>query len=317
MSREVYGCGGYPVLTKAENQRLHCNVMGVYRRATSEHYSSSSGGKSENLLADGEVLKVHDLRAPLTVVRFARLRLSVRIICSAPFELLAVLFHSKADTRSWLAALVKDIAWLSLCLPDVGYTFQQWCGFVRSSPKAARTLIRRACDSVRGQSLVLGQTCSAVTRYTSLYSCWCGQVFHSSNAYIGHQVKAHGMIGIASWYAQPSNVCQCCLLRFCTRRGLVKHLKWGKGICLLNSLLRVPTVAPVDMEAALAAERLVQAKNVAAGLPRFHAAVPPFRMPGPILPIVDFQGDVVGEKSPLHPYGPQKKKYVYKDDNED
>ena len=71
------------------------------------------------------------------------------------------------------------------------------------------------------------------------------------------------------------------------------------------------------MEAALAAERLVQAKNVAAGLPRFHAAVPPFRMPGPILPIVDFQGDVVGEKSPLHPYGPQKKKYVYKNDDED
>ena len=47
------------------------------------------------------------------------------------------------------------------------------------------------------------------------------------------------------------------------------------------------------------------------GLPRFKAEHPPVRHYGPLLPMVSIKGDILSTKSHLHPFGPQRKKYIY------
>ena len=78
------------------------------------------------MLTDCGVLNVYNLRAPNTFVRFARLRLFVRVVAKAPFGLLALLFAARGDSKSWISAVEDDIGWIGLCSPKHTFTTKEW-----------------------------------------------------------------------------------------------------------------------------------------------------------------------------------------------
>ena len=47
-----------------------------------------------------------------------------------------------------------------------------------------------------------------------------------------------------------------------------------------------------------------------AGLPQNLAETPACRVPGPLWKIHGFDGNIIPTSSNLHPYGPQKRKYL-------
>ena len=58
LSREIYGAGGYPNLTLTERQRIHSNVVGVYRQATSENFAAKANDGVSRMLSDQELLHI-------------------------------------------------------------------------------------------------------------------------------------------------------------------------------------------------------------------------------------------------------------------
>ena len=95
LSRECFGSGGHPLFNTNERSRIHANVMSVYRTSLSETFGSSGG---DDMLTDSAVLHIHGLRAPYTLVRFSRLRMSVRLFNKAPIRLLGLLYAARDDS---------------------------------------------------------------------------------------------------------------------------------------------------------------------------------------------------------------------------
>ena len=110
LSLQFSGSGAWPAFKTVERQSLHSNVLGIVRSAQPEKH-----GDSDVMLSDAAILNVDEVRAPYAYVRFARLRLSVRVVAKAPPGLLAILHGVLKDTRSWLAALVGDLHWMAQC----------------------------------------------------------------------------------------------------------------------------------------------------------------------------------------------------------
>ena len=85
LSRELYGSASYPKLSVTERQRVHSNVTGVLRKATQETFTGV-GKVAAHMLSDAQIFKVYEIRTPYVSVRFARLRMSVRLFGKAPFD---------------------------------------------------------------------------------------------------------------------------------------------------------------------------------------------------------------------------------------
>ena len=313
LSRELYGVGCLPCLSVGEREKLHGHVMSVYRRATSEAFT---GDKHVLMVPDSELLHVHELRAPHTFVRFARLRMSIRIILRAPFEVIALIYAARKDPKSWFAAFTSDLKWMALCDPDASFTLLQWCRYVRANPKRARTLVRNICDASAARSLTIGEKLPALRELNGVCSCHCGRMFASKAALDGHRASFHLELSTVQWFADPSNVCLSCLVCFSNRSGLCSHLTYGTGVCLLNTLIRMPPLSDDVIRAALKHERISAVARERAGLGTNLVDTPAHRLKGPLWQHIDFDGTFISVKSNRHPFGPQKRKYRVPDSDE-
>ena len=92
----MYGGAAHGGLSFTERQRVHSNIIGIYRVAAGEAFDAH-----EFRLTDLELLKVYGLRAPYTTIRFSRLRMAVRLLTKAPAPLLVLIFAARSDSRSW------------------------------------------------------------------------------------------------------------------------------------------------------------------------------------------------------------------------
>ena len=216
-------------------------------------------------------------------------------------ELLALLTSSFSDSRSWLAALVKDITWLGQCSQDAKFSLRGWIEFCRAEPKAARRLVRKICTSQEAREITLALHSPAREQCT--FSCQCGKVLKSKAAYHKHLQFQHGIHPPAAFYAEASGVCRCCLLKFDNRRLLINHLQRGSKLCLLNLLLRVE---PLTLEGELG-ERDKAAPAAQShgrcGVSRSLAVKPALRLSGPINHLVDINGNHVSTSHRSHPLG--------------
>ena len=93
----------------------------LFRATLSEGF-----GDGEVLLNNSDLLHIHDIRAPYAFVRFARLRLSVRIVAKAPIGLICLITKARGAERSWLSALESDLKWLKLCDPKLSFSLSEW-----------------------------------------------------------------------------------------------------------------------------------------------------------------------------------------------
>ena len=150
-SKELFGAGCMPPLTTVERQRLHSNVLSVYRKATC---SDHRGEEGVHTFSDSDLLHVFELCSPFTYVRFARLRLAIRMAVRTPIELVALVFEARSDTRAWWKALAPDLVWLHRCDTNANFTIRSWFTFARAELGKARALARKiATAKVQGRSL--------------------------------------------------------------------------------------------------------------------------------------------------------------------
>ena len=75
-------------------------------------------------------------------------------------------------------------------------------------------------------------------------------------------------------------------------------------------VLRVPPLSVKAVRDLLRDERVFTNAREVAGLPQNLAEISAFRVPGPLLIIRGFDGSIIPTTSNLHPFGPQKRKYL-------
>jgi hypothetical protein len=261
------------------------------------------------MLSDAEFLRVYDLPAPYSMVRFSRLRMSIRMVLRSPFELLALLFVGRHDARSWLKALQSDLEWMAECVKETKFDLISWCAFARESPKAARTLVRKVCHSELARSVSVCEQTKAIARLDMSYNCWCGTSFNSKAALDRHKGTVHDAVTPVQWYA-AGNTCFACMTSFSNREGLIFHLSRGHGTCMLNTILRLPPISREDLDAYRKHERIATLARERAGVTQHKVDRPPIRVAGPLWLMIDLQGNRVDTSSNAHPFGPQKRKYI-------
>ena len=182
---------------------------------------------------------------------------------------------------------------------------------MRDTPKRARTLIRKTCDRVQAKSLTYGETSIAAKKIASSWSCWCGAAYQSKAALDGHRGTAHGISNVATWFAPTDNACGACLVEFSNRSLLLQHLTCSTyGTCLLHAILRNPSVSSEELEVVRKSERKEQSRREKAGLPCYLAEKPPFRRSGPLPQLIGLDGLIISMKSNALFFGPQKRKYI-------
>ena len=84
LSKELFGAGAIPGLSATERQRLHCNVMAVYRKALCGDARGDNFEDPRVAQSDADLLRAHGVRSPMAYFRFARLGLSIRVAAKAP-----------------------------------------------------------------------------------------------------------------------------------------------------------------------------------------------------------------------------------------
>ena len=77
-------------------------------------------------------------------------------------------------------------------------------------------------------------------------------------------------------------MCLKCLVKFSNRKMLLYHLTRGHGICLLNAIIRTPSLSPDVVRGALKDERVHTLARERAGVSRHLVVVPAFRVVGPL-----------------------------------
>ena len=78
---------------------------------------------------------------------------------------------------------------------------------------------------------------------------------------------------------------------------------------MLASMLWVNPLSDLEVKRIRAEERALEHKREIHGLPRYLAERPAIRHFGPLRTFLDVQGARICETSPLHPFGPRKRKY--------
>ena len=75
-------------------------------------------------------------------------------------------------------------------------------------------------------------------------------------------------------------------------------------------VLRVPPLTTTVVRDLLRDQRVLTNAREVAGLPQNLAETPAFRVAGPLWIIHGFDGTIIPTTSNLHPFGPQKRKYL-------
>ena len=92
--------------------------------------------KDEIALGDQALITTFRLLAPQTMVTLLRLNLFVRIVQKGSVELKCLVFAARMATNSWLHAVEKDLAWMSLLMPDLALrTTEQWIQAIAATPE--------------------------------------------------------------------------------------------------------------------------------------------------------------------------------------
>ena len=235
--------------------------------------------------------------------------MSVRLATRASFDILVLIHACLPDARSWINGLLSDLRWMKLCDSDASFSISDWFTFCRLTPKKARLLIRRICESPAARSVTLSEQSTAVKSLQASYSCPCGWIGTSKAALCAHRGSAHLDINPAQFYAE-NNQCLACLVTFGSRGNLITHLTRGSGLCFLNIVLKVPPLPRSVVDAIREKEAHISHDKVNAGLGKHYAEAPPVRAYGPLLPLHSTQGDVVDTCDNRHPFGPRHRKYV-------
>ena len=213
----------WSILTGSQIGKLHAAVMMVYRDITGETYDAS-----RRVSTDVEVLRLIACPPATLIVRRARMLLFLRICAKSPIELYRILASAEPAPHSWLCLVSSDFEWLSSCdLPDPVpcVALSDWLAFARSSYKASRRAVLRACDEVKvseDASWTRNVSHDNLSRDWICESCSCS--FPTKQLLGTHMWKVHHVRRATRSHVDGTH-CPACLLEFHTRDRLLRHLE--------------------------------------------------------------------------------------------
>ena len=270
-SRMYFGAGTWCTLTKHE-EALHTSAaMHVWRRTTGTTYQHRANSCLAPL-SDAQVIEKYKLMIPSTMVRLLRLNLFIRIASCENAVLKAVVFAARSSTKSWLATVYDDFAWLkAVCneaqskILDGIDTLPELVPAIRHAPlvwkKAMKTLCSHpaaniATDDSDEPSVTLGQ----------LFGCdTCTYVCTSPQQLALHAFKAHGVVRTARKFLDASNTCPACHRRYPTRTQALRHMSGATKCASYSTVCEEAQQTEVERLDAAETERLqkVAASGVA------------------------------------------------------
>ena len=231
--------------------------------------------------------------------------MAVRVASRAPPALQALLCQARPCPSSWLRALEEDLKWFVTAGGDdtrlSGRTLPQWWAAFRIEPLAFRKAFLRVARSASVRQTGAWAITVAQRALVEQHPCHlCENVFATRQAFAVHDFKAHGNSAAVRWHVSTT-FCPVCLLEFHARDHVIAH--YGQSsVCRCNLLLGQPRLSSEEFEG-LQACAAAQVKALkACGRSRFYAALPCFRLHGPLPSSVSPDADPRG-----HPLGHGRK----------
>ena len=287
-SRVLFDSGTWGVLTPSEVSVVHSTVMGVYRRAF-------VGGDFQ--ISDLDVLLNFSLMPPLSHVKFSRISLFCRLVGKGHHAVLSLLWAVRECSRSWVKALQEDLSDLCKYGDDfkgsVGWGLKGWTRcVVELGPVRFKVRVRRALVDPLAVIIFLPRhllpkpSLGDIGGASQVFSCEsCSQVFPSRQQLELHRFSSHGKFVEAQYYVGEVNWCFCCMTCFHTRSRVVEHLsyKGKKRRCLEYLRARNDRYDEGFVRSCIDAEAVRVRGAARAGRRRAHAALPCYRICGPLI----------------------------------
>ena len=257
-----------------DERRLHHAYVNCFRTALGKFNREDSFERT----SDDEILKLANVPHSSVVVRLSWLRYYKRLIMSDQHQLLRYLCAISIGSRTWLAQIQDDMAWIAASLPrklsDLPSPFadlQSWNDLVMH---AGWSRLLHAAAEVSAAALV--ELVSSPLDCDATFFCYeCGRSFESMQLLNNHSHRSHGYVSIAKLYA-PDLQCKSCLTVFSSRDKVVQHLNTHSRNSCLHMLQSIYEPLSYEHVRRLDKQALACSKSCAS----FH---PAYRCAGPLL----------------------------------
>ena len=284
-TRHLYNASTWPRLSPKELFRLN-----VARARPHRTMLQLELRPSEPLISSSTVLSCGRAMGTNQCISIARLRYLPRLQLFGPPLLHALLHANSGDSRSWMAAVADDIAWLK----DLQTTpspqtqsldgVQAWMGYAAASKSRWRSMLRNAVleeKRRRDRDFHMTPTCSQEVAHETHICAECGAEFGTAGSLRSHFAKSH-LSNIARKYAD-GDTCKACLKRFSTRSHVIYHLAFSRRRCLDLLQLRLAPLSVSDVDALDATDCHQRRQSRATGLAPRRAHRPATQLHGPLL----------------------------------
>ena len=147
-----------------------------------------------------------------------RLNLFVRLVHKGSDDLKRIVFSARTTKNSWLHEVERDLAWMSLLLPDLTMSStEQWIRAISVSPMFFKQKFKRAACEV-GANQLEGAFDFPVQQTLGVpFVCrTCISVFPCAASRAVHESKAHNVKLVARLYVGETNVCFACHRKYAT-----------------------------------------------------------------------------------------------------
>ena len=132
LSKGAFQCSTWDQLPYHLFKRFHHAVMGCYRKAHGQT-------NFDDMLNDDCFVYDNKLICPMTILRFSRLQLLLRVLRKAPAFFVNIIRDCSCLKGGWCAAILEDLRWLCMSCDYNGKTFRsvrcndldfgQWCDY--------------------------------------------------------------------------------------------------------------------------------------------------------------------------------------------
>ena len=303
-TKGTFQCSTWSDLSPTAAKKFHGAIMSLYRYTIGMYHGNKQGIQNIN---DEDILYLHNVTNPYTMIRVARLSLWSRILCKAPKIVIDLCMDLAAIQVGWPAAVMADLKWISSsekCAHLAEATFEDWAAEIKGNRKGFIGNIKKFSKLRYANTLIPpiepngGGPPSSSEQPLTFNCTLCNFESDTCQKLAIHKFKVHKVKSVWGNYLGDHVHCPICLKHFHTRERVLNHVRYRSEICRHNLVLRnrMWTDAEVSEFDADDAESLTSTQ--ASGKRRHHAEAPVIRLVGPLLPIL-----LQGNESNHHPLG--------------
>eukprot|EP00973_Karenia_brevis_P056277 7827662-Karenia_brevis.AAC.1 len=134
---------------------------------------------------------------PMTLLRYSRIRLLLRVVTKAPSIMRTLILSTADSTTSWANAVSHDLAWLATvgmqisCLPTC---LSQWWEAMKDAPQEFARSTASLCNSSFANIHIQWATCNSLRELGMNFPCgFCAANFPTRQQRAVHMYRTHGI----------------------------------------------------------------------------------------------------------------------------